>query len=151
MIQPSTLKTSDKASVIELLQDVEVMRFLGPRRALNNDEAEQWFEQELNEPTRLVFRNQHHQLVGFCGIKIIDGKLDFGYFLRRSFWKKGYGTKMCQMSIEHYKNNIDFSKVNVFIANDNTASQKIAQKLNWIKLTSSVNEFEKGYLYQITV
>ena len=75
--------------------------FLGPRRPLNDIECEEWFLGELNTPSRFPFRElSSGELIGFCGIKIIDGENDFGYFLRRKSWGKGFGKLMCKITLE---------------------------------------------------
>ncbi|ERS84124.1 hypothetical protein Q672_19410 [Marinobacter sp. EVN1] len=44
------LYQQDKAAVMAMLRDPEVMRFLGPRRTLTEDEADSWFESALANP-----------------------------------------------------------------------------------------------------
>ncbi|WP_087018188.1 GNAT family N-acetyltransferase [Thaumasiovibrio subtropicus] len=146
----SELSLSDKESVFALLKDPEVMRYLGPRRPLTDAEAQQWFDDALNNPSRLVFREAStNDLIGFCGIKMLGGKADFGYFLLRQFWGKGYATRMCEMTIEALANRTDFSTVEVFIAEHNLASIRLANRLGWRRIKASKNAFESGYLYLI--
>ena len=62
-----------------MLGDPQVMRFLGPRRALAEDEADSWFESALSNPTRFAVANADtDEFIGFCGIKQMDGVPDFG-------------------------------------------------------------------------
>ncbi len=80
------LRHQDKEAVIAMLGDSEVMRFLGPRRAQAENEADSWFENALANPTRFVVANADtDEFIGFCGIKQIDGVPDFGYFIRSEF------------------------------------------------------------------
>jgi len=80
------LHQQDKAAVVAMLQDPQVMRFLGPRRALSDDEANSWFESTLAHPSRFtIAESDTDQFIGFCGIKQIDGIFDFGYFIRSGF------------------------------------------------------------------
>lgn len=51
------LRHQDKEAVISMLRDPRVMRFLGPRRALAEDEADSWFESTLTNPTRFAVAN----------------------------------------------------------------------------------------------
>jgi len=149
-IEFSTLMEEDRVSVFDLLQDPVAMKYLGPRRPLTDIEAEKWFQSECHYPTRLIFRDSlTKELIGFCGIKDIDGDLDFGYFLRKQFWGKGYAKQMCQMAVSRLAPVTDFSKVRVFIASENIASQRIAQSLCWTKKSASSNEYEAGHLYEI--
>ncbi|OEF59791.1 GNAT family N-acetyltransferase [Enterovibrio norvegicus] len=147
----SSLCLEDKRAIFEFLQDPVVMRFLGPRRPLTDEEASAWFELELNAATRHVFRTKDtNDLVGFCGIKVIDGVQDFAYFLLKAHWGKGFAADMCRMAVEKLPDTTDLDKVQVFIANDNTASRAVARKLGWPRICESDNQYEKGHLYRMS-
>lgn len=69
-----------------MLQNEHVMRFLGPRRPLTDSETETWFTKEQQAETRFAFRAvETNEIIGFCGITLLDGDLDFGYFIRQNF------------------------------------------------------------------
>ncbi|KJG37950.1 GNAT family acetyltraansferase [Photobacterium angustum] len=149
-IEISQLIESDRCAVFDLLQDKETMRFLGPRRPLTDQESEAWFINEQKAEHRFAFRSiETNEFIGFCGISLIDGELDFGYFLRRKFWGQGLAIIMCESAIAKLSYTIDFTQVNVFIASDNIASQKVAKKLGWKIKCAANNEFETGNLYLI--
>ncbi|CED59168.1 Putative uncharacterized protein [Moritella viscosa] len=146
----SKLVDSDRSAVFDLLQDEQAMRFLGPRRPLTNEEADAWFANELQAETRFAFRFvETNEIVGFCGITLLDGELDFGYFIRQKFWGQGLASLMCKSAICKLAQTIDVTQVKVFIASDNVGSQKVAQKLGWQIKRTADNEFEFGHLYQI--
>ena len=147
----SDLVLSDQAAVFDLLQDPLVMRFIGPRRALNAQEAAEWFGKQRSNGSRFAFRHrQNGDIVGFCGISQQQGCADFGYFLRRCYWGQGLAQIMCQQSMAQLAATTDFSQVLVFIAQQNVASVKLAQRLGWQKTVASDNAFEQGHLYRIT-
>jgi [ribosomal protein S5]-alanine N-acetyltransferase len=148
----STLSIQDKTAVYELLQTPAVMQYLGPRRVLNDSEALKWFNDALNTPSRFVFRlAKNNDLIGFCGVKEIDGKQDFGYFLRQKYWQQGFAKRMCNMSIDQlHQQSFDLAKLDIFIANDNIASLKIAASLGWQKMEATSNAFEQGWRFQIS-
>lgn len=71
-----------------MLRDPQVMRFVGPRRALTEDEADSWFEDTLANPSRFdVAEAEADEFIGFCGVKELGGVADFGYFIRSEFWE----------------------------------------------------------------
>lgn len=143
---------SDINYVFDLLQDEQTMKYLGPRRALSHEESEKWFSNELKAPSRFAFRDiKTKEFVGFCGLKVIDSELDFGYLLRRKYWGQGLAKVMCSIAIEKLSPTTNFSNVRVFIASDNIGSIKVAQSLGWQKKCKYSNEFESGYLYQICI
>ncbi|CCO46848.1 putative Acetyltransferase [Vibrio nigripulchritudo SOn1] len=146
----TTLNDSDKDKVFDLLTDPEVMRFLGPRRALTLAEAEEWFESAQSEQDRFAFRcTKSGELVGFCGMKVIEGKSDFGYFIRKKFWGKGLAKQMCQLALSQLSQRYNLSTFHIFIAENNIASLKVAQSLGWVKQKPYQNDCESGHLYQI--
>lgn len=145
------LQQKDRAAVISMLGDSEVMRFLGPRRPLMEDEAASWFRSALASPSRFVIAQADtDEFIGFCGIKEINGVLDFGYFIRSEFWGKGIATKACQLAVEKLATKMDLAAVQVFIAEDNVASQKVADKLGWQVKQVGSKDGESGRYYRIT-
>ncbi|MCZ4127111.1 GNAT family N-acetyltransferase [Pseudomonadota bacterium 24LQ007] len=146
------LRRQDKEAVIAMLRDPQVMRFLGPRRALAEDEADAWFENALVNPTRFTVANAHtDEFIGFCGIKQIDGVPDFGYFIRSEFWGNGIAAEACELAVERISSEIDLDTVQVFIADDNLASQRVAQKLGWKATQDDTKDGEVGRYYRITM
>jgi len=146
------LRHQDKGAVISMLRDPQVMRFLGPRRALAEDEADSWFESALTNPARFAVANADtDEFIGFCGIKQMDGVLDFGYFIRSEFWGNGIAAKACELAVERLSSEIDFDTVQVFIADDNVASQRVAQKLGWQATHNGTKDGEHGRYYRITM
>src|SRR5690554_6397072 len=146
------LRHQDKEAVIAMLGDPEVMRFLGPRRALAQDEADSWFESALASPTRFaVAKADTDEFIGFCGIKQINGIPDFGYFIRSKFWGNGIAAKACELAVERLSSETDLETVQVFIADDNLASQRVVQKLGWQAIYSGSKDGEYGQYYRITM
>ncbi|WP_431474404.1 GNAT family N-acetyltransferase [Marinobacter sp. KM021] len=146
------LRHQDKEAVISMLRDPRVMRFLGPRRALAEDEADSWFESALTNPTRFAVANADtDEFIGFCGIKQMDGVPDFGYFIRSEFWGNGIATKACELAVERLSSEIGLDTVQVFIADDNVASQRVAQKLGWQATHNGTKDGEYGRYYRITM
>ncbi|MCE0733098.1 GNAT family N-acetyltransferase [Halomonas sp. G15] len=146
------LQQKDKTAVMSMLRDPEVMRFLGPGRALTEDEANSWFESALTNPTRFAIAEaDKDEFIGFCGIKQIDGVFDFGYFIRSEFWGNGIAAKACELAVERLSTEFDLDTVQVFIADDNVASKRVAQKLGWQATHSGSKDGEYGGYYRITM
>lgn len=146
------LQQKDKAAVVSMLGDSRVMRFLGPRRPLTEDEADSWFRSALDNPSRFVIAQADtDEFIGFCGIKEINGVLDFGYFIKSEFWGKGIATKACQLAVEKLATDMNLEAVQVFIAEDNLASQRVAEKLGWQVKQVDYKDGEHGRYYRITL
>ena len=138
----------DKEGVFDLLQNSKVMTHIGPRRALTDDEVLDWFNAELVSPSRYVVAlNESDEIIGFCGVKEINGVFDFGYFLREKFWNQGYATEACGIALLKLSSMMNLADIEIFIALDNYASRNIATKLNWLKLADITKNGEQGHLY----
>ncbi len=146
------LSEADKKCVYELLQNSTVMKYLGPRRALTDEESADWFNSELQLPTRFVVAlRESDEFIGFCGVKEIGGVLDFGYFLREKHWGQGYATEACKLALSNLSATIDLTEIEVFIANSNNASKGVARKLNWTRVSDMEKDGEPGYLYAVNL
>lgn len=146
------LLEGDRANVYELLFSPSVMEFLGPRRPLSSDEAREWFDSEVGCPSRYVVAFEDtDELIGFCGVKKIDGALDFGYFLRKKYWGNGYATKACELALKKLAANTDLASIEIVIASTNSASQAVAKKLGWSNIQTATRNGEVGYLYAVNM
>lgn len=142
----------DRENVYDLLLDPNVMEFLGPRRPLLAEEAKEWFDSEIESPSRYVVASKSSdELIGFCGIKETEGVLDFGYFLRKKYWGKGYATEACALALDKLSNKVDLNSIEIFIASNNLASQSVANKLGWSIIEETTKNGEIGYLYAVNM
>jgi [ribosomal protein S5]-alanine N-acetyltransferase len=140
----------DRLDAYDLLNDHHVMKFIGPRKALSIEGAREWFDHEMKNPSRYVIaRKETDELIGFCGVKKINGVFDFGYFLRRKYWSNGYATEACKLALGKLSSTIDITSIEIFIASDNLASKAIAVKLDWLQIKSITKEGEAGHLYAV--
>ena len=97
----------DRKGVFDLLQNPQVMKYIGPRKPLTDDEVIGWIKAELDSPTRFVVACcESDEIIGFCGVKEIDSVLDFGYFLREQFWSQGYAAGACRMALSKLSSTI---------------------------------------------
>lgn len=146
------IKERDRCQAYDLLSDPSVMTFIGPRRALSMDESKEWFDLEIQSPSRYVIATKNNdELVGFCGIKEINGVLDFGYFLRKKFWGNGYATEACALALQRIPTHIDIASIEIFIAEDNLASQGVAKNLGWSRIKKTTKNNETGCLYAVHI
>ncbi|RXJ71810.1 GNAT family N-acetyltransferase [Veronia nyctiphanis] len=144
------LENQDRIHAYDLIQDNEAMRFLGPGRALTEQEAQDWFDDALISQSRFVIAcSKTDELIGFVGIKEINGVNDFGYFIRRQFWGKGIAPEACQLALATLCEAGMTQSMEIFIANDNVASQAVAQKIGLKKTIEAFRHGGMGYLYTV--
>lgn len=94
---------------------------------------------------------KNDEFIGFCGIKEIDRVQDFGYFLRQEYWGKGIATEACRLAVNKIYSQFDMSTVEVFIADGNVASRRVAEKLGWTIQKNGYKNGEHGSYYQISM
>lgn len=103
-------------------------------------------------PSRFVIADVNSdEFIGFCGIKEMNGVVDFGYFIRAEFWGKGIAAKACELVVEKLATEVDWETVQVFIAEDNVASMRVAEKLGWQVVNSATQDGEYGRYYRVTI
>jgi RimJ/RimL family protein N-acetyltransferase len=142
----------DRDGVFDLLQNSKVMTHIGPRRTLTDNEVLDWINTELVSPSRFVVAsNESDEIIGFCGVKEINGVLDFGYFLREKYWNQGYATEACRLALSKLSSTMNIADIEIFIALDNYASRNVATKLNWLRLSDIKKNGEQGHLYAVNL
>ena len=145
------LLPADQVPVLELLTDAKVMRFIGSGRPLTEAEAKSWFEDFL--ATQEQYPNRHavalrtnNQLIGFCGVKMIAEKPDFGYFFHRLFWGQGYASEACRALLPVFWQHWG-EKLEIFIADDNLPSLRLAKALGLVRIADDCRHGQLGALY----
>ena len=81
-------------------------------------------------------------LIGFSGFHYIEGmsEVNLGYAFRRSAWRRGFGTEVCQRVIDIALNRMGLAEVVAVISPENTASMWLAEKVGmsyWKRTTWS--------------
>lgn len=142
----------DYLSVVDLLSNSSVMQYIGPRRSMNEDEIREWFDdfmikQASEEYRKAVALKSTNELVGICGVRKIGKEIDFGYFFRKKFWRKGYAYTTCKKMLPgaylKYGNNLI-----VFVAKNNLASANLLKKLGWEPQKIVTRNSEDGWIYK---
>ena len=104
-----------------------------------------------------VFKNSLER-VGTCSFMVSDDKkvYDIAYCVHKNFWCQGYATEIAQGMIE-YARRQGAEKVTIFVNQENTASNRVAQKCGG-KIVSERTYKKKGtdsimkdYKYEIVL
>lgn len=146
-------KPADLASLTDMFTDPEVMRYLGPRRALTEDVVQKWLTdillQQEDMPTRYaVALRETDELIGVAGLRDEEGIKDFGYYFRRRFWGKGYATEACSAILDHIENTLNIRDYQIFIADENIKSIRMIQRLGLRAVERITKSTEQGHLYK---
>ena len=129
------------------------MRYIGPRRALTEDETQKWLSdillQQDNVFTRYAVALQDtDELIGVAGLRDEDGIKDFGYYFRRKFWGKGYAVEACSAILNYIENNLNIRDYQIFIADENINSIRMIQRLGLQTAEAITKSGEQGHLYK---
>lgn len=126
-------KTNDFETYFELVQDDETMKYISGK-GLNREEAAQKFASILekgNVDENLgyfkVF-DENNSLLGDCKLVYnnhLDNSLEIGYLIRKEFWRKGFGSKICAHLLSEAKTKFPQLDVMAVIDPANLASRKI--------------------------
>src|ERR1700752_653234 len=144
---------ADLTSLIDLFADPEVMRYIGPRRALTEEETQKWLTDILLQKENVLTRyavalRETDELIGVAGLRDEEGIKDFGYYFRRSFWGKGYAIEACSAILNHIENTLNIRDYQIFIVDENTNSIKMIKRLGLQAVEGITKSDEHGHLYK---
>jgi RimJ/RimL family protein N-acetyltransferase len=79
----------------------------------------------------LIIDNLTNAIAGVIQLKDIDTnakKREFGFFVDSKYERKGIATKSILLALDHCFNSLDLNKIFMRIAEENTASRRVAEK-----------------------
>lgn len=143
----------DFGPLADLFSSSNAMQFIGPRRAMTQVETRCWLEEQLKRQQTAVTRcavslTESDELIGVCGFQEIDGKWDFGYYFRESFWGRGYATEASRYLLQHAHEIIGNEDFKIFIADGNTNSKHMIERCGCIPISAGSSHGEFGWYYK---
>lgn len=87
--------------------------------------------------------NSGSRLVGCCGLGESDGTAELGYWIAREHWGQGYATEAAHAVIEIART-LGHKQINCGHYIDNPASQRVIEKLGFVRQGSAVLRFSAG-------
>ncbi|MDP3333637.1 MAG: GNAT family N-acetyltransferase [Methylococcaceae bacterium] len=142
--------SSDFTALHDLFSDAESMRFIGPRRPMSDVETQDWLNEQILLQASSITRHavalkSNDELIGVCGIKLLAGVRDFGYFFRRSYWGKGFAFEACHAILDLLTESPSTVNYQIFVAKENLHSQRLLVKLGFNFGPLSERDGEAGY------
>ncbi|MBY0067733.1 MULTISPECIES: GNAT family N-acetyltransferase [Empedobacter] len=132
-------KPTDFNNFFKLVQDDEVMKYISGK-GLNEEQANHKFTSILEKGSvneNLGFfkvYDENDTLLGDCKLvynKHIENSLEIGYLLKKEFWRKGFGSMICEHLLVESKEKFPDLQVMAVIDPDNVASRKLLEKFNF--------------------
>ena len=126
----------DKAHLISLFTDEEVMKYVG-EGVLTEAEAETWWKKLFEKfyPQNLniwaVFTKENSRYVGHAGIyprPTRNQDWEFVYFLSRNAWAKGYATEIARRIIAYGFEELNLPEVFATVDDEHSASIRVLEK-----------------------
>ena len=149
------LTESDFESRYELFSDSEVTRFL-PEGPKDEKEARECFQKMLasqqSEPRRYfrlaIILKENERFVGDCVCRLCNptnpedlsrlmGEAYIGFFLKREFWRHGFGTEVAKTLLGFGFNQLDLRRIWAWCDSENKASARILEGIGMKREGSS--------------
>jgi RimJ/RimL family protein N-acetyltransferase len=122
----------DAAFVLELLNDPGWIRNIGDRGVRTEDEARAYIADRFGKSPWFVVRDAAGQPLGMCGIVVGRDGLDspdIGYAFLARHSGHGYATEAAAAVLAYARDTMRLAKVAAITAPDNTASQRVLEKI----------------------
>ncbi len=144
---------ADFAALHKIVSDKETMYAWG--QGFSKKQSQEWLDKQLAHYQQYSFgiwaiiEKQSGAIIGNAGLNhteiSLKGKtqkiVEIGYLLHRDFWGKGYGSEVARMCVKYGFETLGLEEVYCLIKEDNTASIKVAKRLEMQK----VGEYPKPY------
>lgn len=144
---------ADFAALHKIVSNKQTMYAWG--QGFSKKQSQEWLDKQLAHYQQYGFgiwaiiEKQSGEIIGNAGLNhteiSLKGKtqkiVEIGYLLHRDFWGKGYGSEVARMCVKYGFETLGLEEVYCLIKEDNTASIKVAKKLEMQK----VGEYPKPY------
>jgi len=147
----------DAPKLFEICSDAKVMKYLGTGKPYETveqaDDFLHWavkYQEENGFCRWAVLKKETKEIVGSCGFARPHGteEIELGYLLARKFWGKGLATEAAAACLKYGFEELKFKEVIAMTDLENVASQKVLEKIGFMKrgIESFNNEETLVYL-----
>jgi len=100
----------------------------------------------------------NNRMIGSCGLRNDEGKIQFGYVLGSLHWGKGYATEATQGMLDEVKNSPCIFRIGSFVDVENIASMNVLKKCGlieearlekWFRFPNQNNEPKDCVLFRL--
>lgn len=158
ILQPTT--TVDAPFIFELLNSPKWLKYIGDRKVHTIDEAAKYIQikmlpqlEKFGFGNYTVIRKSDRAKMGICGLYNREGMdgLDLGFAYLPEYEKHGYAYEAASKILEVGFKHFGYDKINAITSKENTASQKLLEKLGFQLqgTTQLATETEELLLYRI--
>ena len=143
-------RQEDLDAYSRIVADPDVMRLL-TGQPQTFDEARQYIDECIDSEKEngfsryAVLLKSVDELIGFCGYKMIDGEIDFGWRYARRHWNNGYGTEAAGAVLKYGIEDLKLPTLVAVALPENSASIRIMQKLGMERDGFGVGEYALAF------
>lgn len=136
------IQESDAEFIFNMMQDKEYQKHYLERLIPKNlneakNEVKKYIRDHQNKFAYYFIVEEEKTKIGFLDIyKIMqkDKRASIGYGIKKEYWGKGYGTKMCQTGLKFIKTKLKIHSVEATAEPNNIASCKVLEKNGFEKI-----------------
>lgn len=131
----------DSVFILELLNTPKFIEFVGDRNVHSVGTARKYIRdkmlpqlEKLGYGNFTVITKIEHKKIGTCGLynrEGVDG-VDLGFAFLPEFEHKGYGFEAAKQVMQAGYEDFGIKKINAYTTKDNSASQKLLEKLGFL-------------------
>lgn len=151
-----TWRLIDAPKLFEICGDAEVMKYIGTGKPYESieqaDEFLRWAEnyQKENGFCRwAALLKETGEIIGSCGFARPHGteEIELGYLFARKLWGKGLATEAARACLRYGFERLNFNEVIAITDLENTASQKVLEKIGFAKRGVEKIDNEDNLIY----
>lgn len=151
-----TWTLSDVEDLFEICRDDEVMKFIGTGKSYKTlQEAEKilnWaipYQAENGFCRWAIVEKSSGEIIGSCGFARPHGltEIELGYFLARKYWRRGFATEAAGACLQFGFEKLGFREIIALTDLENTASQKVLEKIGFVKRGIEIYNNEENLVY----
>ena len=137
-----TWALEDAPKLFEICSDAEVMKYLGTGKPYETieqaDDFLHWavkYQKENGFCRLAVLKKETDEIVGSCGFARPHGteEIELGYLLARKVWGEGLATEAATACLKYGFEELKFKEVIAMTDLENVASQKVLEKIGFVK------------------
>ena len=139
-------------------KDSEVMRYISGGIPWADERIREFIDRQM-KLWRLrkyclwaLERKTDSRLIGFCGLQPwrLSGEIEIGWWLAKDCWRQGLATEAARAVLSHGLNEVGLERIIAVIHVENTASQRVAEKLGFDRERTSELDGFPIYIYANT-
>jgi RimJ/RimL family protein N-acetyltransferase len=132
---------ADKDALLAILGDENVARFIADGRPFNEKQVDdflEWaevYERENGYSRWKIVEIATGETVGSCGFARPkeSPEIELGYLFAEKHWNRGFASEITAATVEYGFKKLRFDEIIAHIALENTASQRVLEKIGFHK------------------